>query len=132
MLIDFDHQASRALLGAAGECYVTQQLEKKGFSICARNFKIRGGEIDIIAQRADLVIFVEVKTRSHLFFDLSQVITPTKQQSVIKAARSYIFSQRFTNKSYRFDVALVSKKADGSFENEYIANAFAPSETSAF
>ncbi len=94
-------------LGNAGEIAVALYLIQDGFTIIARNYTIRGGEIDIIATKGELVVFVEVKTRTSHTFALSQVITPSKQKKIIFAARHYLLMHPQPNKVYRFDVALV-------------------------
>ena len=51
-------------LGYYGENVVAYYLKKKGYTILKRNFCVKGGEIDIIAQYEDIIAFVEVKTRA--------------------------------------------------------------------
>ena len=50
-------------LGAAGEKAAAKYLRRRGYRIVARNYRCRGGEIDLIALDADTIVFVEVKTR---------------------------------------------------------------------
>ena len=50
-------------IGRLGETAVCRQLEQQGYSIVRRNFCVRGGEIDIIAENGEYLAFVEVKTR---------------------------------------------------------------------
>lgn len=113
--------SSKAAIGAEGEEHIAQHLEKNGFSILKRNFTVRAGEVDIIACKDELVVFVEVKTRSHIYFNTSEVITRSKQKKIILAAKIFLTQQRFTDKVFRFDVALVEKQ---SAEITYIPNAF--------
>ncbi len=76
--------------GKKGEDLAEQYLKKKGFEIIERNFRIRGGEIDIIAIDQDTLVFVEVKTRSSNEFGTPlEAITPWKLRSVIKTAEFY-------------------------------------------
>lgn len=107
------------LLGNAGETSVIHILEKKGFRILARNYTIRAGEIDIIATKDNLIVFVEVKTRTHITFALSQVITPSKQRKIIVTAKHFLLSNSSYDKVCRFDVALVEGQ-----NIQYIPNAF--------
>ena len=53
-----------AEIGSAGEKIAALYLEKKGYKILRRNFRVKGGEIDIIAENDDIISFVEVKSRS--------------------------------------------------------------------
>lgn len=113
--------SSKATIGAQGEARIVQHLKDNGFSILATNFTVRAGEVDIIACKDELLVFVEVKTRSHVYFNTSEVITPSKQKKIALAAKTFLTQNNFTNKVYRFDVALVEKQ---SSEITYIPNAF--------
>jgi len=111
------------VLGNKGEAAVCSWLEGQGFTICARNYATRTGEVDIIAQRDEVVAFVEVKTRTHAYFSTSTVVTYSKQRKIISAAKMYIAKNRIENKVCRFDVATVSFEGDDAVV-EYIDNAF--------
>ena len=113
--------SSKATIGAQGETRIADYLEKNGFSILKRNFTVRVGEVDIIACKNELLVFVEVKTRSNVYFNTSEVITPSKQKKIVLAAKTFLIQNNFQDKVYRFDVALVEKK---SAEITYIPNAF--------
>jgi putative endonuclease len=109
--------------GAMAEDFVARYLIEKGYAICCRNYSVRRGEIDIIARRNDVGVFVEVKMRRSDYFNLSQVVTPTKIKRIICAARDYIARHAARNCAWRFDVALVQELGEG-FSVEYIENAF--------
>lgn len=114
------------ICGNAGESFVTSRLEKEGFTIKARNYTRRGGEIDIIAEKDEVRAFVEVKTRAREYFDLSEVITPTKQQRIVKTACCYNSEHTLGEKQIcRFDVALVIGNGE-HYNLTYIPNAFIP------
>ena len=70
------------------------------------------------------MVFVEVKFRHHAYFNISEVIVPTKQRKIIKTAHLYIAEHHLLqNLVYRFDVALLA--ADGAdYQITYIPNAF--------
>jgi putative endonuclease len=83
--------------GKHGEDLAVEYLKKKGFKILDRNFRIRGGEIDIVGidpstgsgQNATLA-FIEVKTRSSSAFGSPlEAITPWKLRALIKTAQFY-------------------------------------------
>jgi len=113
-------------LGSQGEDLVADWLISTGFTILERNYRKNFGEIDLIAGKDNLVSFIEVKTRQSRYFDLSQVITESKQRKLILTAKHYLLKAGHKNKIYRFDVALVEKveQKDSDFEIKYIPNAF--------
>lgn len=113
----------RAHLGKEAEERVAELLKKQGFKIAEYNYRKRRGEIDLIATKASLMVFVEVKMRQHQYFDLSDVITPRKQRKIISVAKEYIARKGAENQSYRFDVALLQGTPQG-LDVQYIANAF--------
>lgn len=110
-------------LGSHGEEKVAAWLVQKGFAIQATNYRQRCGEIDIIATKDDILAFVEVKLRTHAYFNLSEVITPSKQAKIIRTAMMYIMENKIANKVYRFDVALLEKQTD-KYKLTYLPNAF--------
>lgn len=113
----------RANLGKEAEQKVAAQLQQQGFMIVEYNYRKRHGEIDLIATKASLMVFVEVKMRQHQYFDLSDVITPSKQRKIISVAKEYIARKGTENQSYRFDVALLQGTPQG-LDVQYISNAF--------
>ncbi len=116
----------KKLLGKYGEDFTTYLLEKSGYTILKRNFTIRGGEIDIIAKKGEIIAFVEVKTRSenHLVDGVSAV-TLKKRNLIIKSAEAY--NLKFPhNLQPRFDVCEVtmSNNYQKIVSYNYISNAF--------
>ncbi len=109
------------ILGTIGEKKVVNYLLQDGFTIIEQNYRVREGEIDIIAQKKELLIFVEVKTRATPTYALSEVITRSKQKKIIFTAKHFLVTHHYKNHVYRFDVALV----EGSdLTINYITNAF--------
>lgn len=73
--------------GVWGEELATEYLRKKGYSILARNFRVRQGELDIVASKGRYLVFVEVKTRKNGHFAAArEFITLAKQRRLICAA----------------------------------------------
>lgn len=99
----------RPKLARRGEDEVCNELKKQGYSILTQNYRTRVGEVDIIAKKKNLIIFVEVKTRSSSYFSLSQVVTHTKQMRIMKATRQFLQENQINLNAHviRFDVALV-------------------------
>jgi putative endonuclease len=112
--------------GKQGETLVAQALCTKGFTILASNYATSRGEVDIIAQHKNLIVFVEVKVRSSHYFDLSTVITSSKQRKIICAAKHFMasYAHQHDDIAYRFDVALIEPNSSGTPTLTYLADAF--------
>ncbi len=117
------------ILGKKGEELVASYLQKQGFIIQAMNYRIKAGEIDIIAAKHEVMAFVEVKLRQNPQFPLSELIVPAKQKKIIKAALWYIASKRLQDMVFRFDVALLEPQGS-EYTITYIENAFTAFEYS--
>lgn len=90
--------------GRYGEDLACQFLKKQGYEILERNYRIRGGEIDIVARDGDTLVFVEVKARSsHEFGPPAESMTPWKIRALIKTAMFYVLKINWGNKEYRLD-----------------------------
>lgn len=115
----------RRHFGDYGEKIVADYLIKRNFTILGTNFRIRGGEVDIIARSGNTVVFVEVKTRKNPLIDPAEVITRSKQKKIIYATQVYCAQKKLDNQNvmYRFDVALVSC-SNTQHHIDYIENAF--------
>ena len=88
------------------------ELEKLGYAIIARNFRIRSGEIDVVADDAGTVVFVEVKTKtSGDFGDPVEEVTPQKQRQIIAMGEYYATYCCPPNTPCRFDVVAVDLSA---------------------
>ena len=91
-------------IGKFGEETACAYLEEKGYLILARNYHSRYGEIDIIAQDCDYLVFAEIKTRSPNAMDTPQAsVTYAKQQKIIKTAQYWLLSHPM-DRQPRFDV----------------------------
>ena len=112
-------------LGNFGENCATQFLEAQGYTIIARNFRIRSAEIDIIAQIDDVIIFVEVKARSDIRHGLPvEAVNLRKQKKIIKAAGVFLQDEKFCDCACRFDVVEVYFNGERVEEINHIENAF--------
>ena len=93
--------------GNMGETAVCRYLESKGYRIVERNFRIKGGEIDIIACRHKCLVFAEVKKRRTLD-EAAYAITRKQQLRLIKGAEVFAGSHpEYKNYDLRFDAILV-------------------------
>lgn len=114
-------------IGILGENAVANHLAQQQFSIVERNFRCRGGEIDIIARKDDIIVFVEVKTRKSRSLDATQVINHRKQQKIYTAAQRFMQQNHTNEYTFQFDVAIVYA-INNQCDIEYISNAFTPDE----
>ncbi|MDO8637994.1 MAG: YraN family protein [Candidatus Daviesbacteria bacterium] len=91
-------------VGNQGEYLACEYLKKRGYKILERNYRIRGGEIDIVAMDKNFLVFIEVKTRYSPEYGLPvESITPWKIKHILKTARFYIQLIDWEDKPYRLD-----------------------------
>lgn len=109
--------------GKKGELLVGQHLITQGFSIVAYNYRRFFGEIDIIGKKKDLLVFVEVKTRSNDCIDAAELINRRKQKKIGLVAQNFLATHQITTSNCRFDVALVYN-INNHYTVQYIENAF--------
>lgn len=99
-------------IGEKGEEYTVKFLEKKKYKILERNYRKRYGEIDIIAENKNYIVFIEVKTRhKDSMTSAADAVNRQKQIRIIKTASLYL-SENETEKFCRFDVCEVYINSD--------------------
>ena len=110
-----------AVVGVLGEEHVAKFLISNGWRILDRNWRIKEGEIDLIATREDsLLIFVEVKTRSSATHgDPLEAINPVKAQRIQRLALAWLATHGRLGSEYRIDVAGVLITRSGEFILDY-------------
>ena len=110
--------------GRTGEGLAVRYLEDLGYIIVERNYRMRIGEIDIIARDGECLVFVEVKTRrSSRFGSPFDAVDFRKQQQVSRVALAFITQHRYEEIPVRFDVIGVHFQKQ-SPRIELIKNAF--------
>jgi putative endonuclease len=98
--------------GASGEDAAIRALRSEGYRIIERNYRSRFGEIDVIAEDGDCLVFVEVKKRNSESYGPSfSSITGRKKQHIIKSALFYLKAHRCFERRIRFDVVGIDKGA---------------------
>jgi putative endonuclease len=103
----------RRLLGQAGEALAADTLTEQGYTILTRNYRTPYGEIDLIAQHGDTLVFVEVKLRrSGVFGPPQAAVTIAKQRHLRLAAQYYLIQKRATDTKVRFDVVAITLAGD--------------------
>jgi putative endonuclease len=112
-------------IGERGESIATAYLRGQRFTIVARNFRCKAGEVDIVARDGKTYVFVEVKTRRTLSFGPPQLaVTPFKQRQISKAALSWLAKNRLQDADARFDVIAILLRDHAVPEIDHIRNAF--------
>jgi putative endonuclease len=105
-------------IGAAGEERAARHLAAQGLRVLARNFRVKGGEIDLVCRDGATTVFVEVRRRARADFGgAAYSITSTKQRRLVLAARHWL--ARHGEDDCRFDCVLI----DGD-KLEWVKNAF--------
>jgi putative endonuclease len=110
-------------LGKQGEKLAVEFLRENGFEILETNWTFQKAEVDIIAQKEDVLAIVEVKTRSSVDFGLPQdFVKPKKIQLLVKAVNEYVISNDL-DVSVRFDIIAIQKNGN-DFIIEHLEDAF--------
>lgn len=110
-------------LGKLGEELAVDFLQKNGYEILETNWVFQKAEIDIIAQKDNILVAVEVKTRSNIDFGLPQdFVKPKKIQLLVKAINEYVVSNDL-DVEVQFDIIAINKE-EKDFNIEHIKNAF--------
>ena len=112
------------IIGAFGEKAVAEFLISRGATIIDRNWRIKEGEIDIVAQSGEgKIIFIEVKTRSSLAFGHPlESITSVKAHRLQRLALAWLATHRAFGAEFQIDCAAVLIGSDGQHSIEYRAN----------
>ena len=111
-------------LGNKGEDFATEYYKKLGFTVTAQNYTCRGGEIDIIAENGEYIIFVEVKTRSqNSLYSPAEAVDYKKQKRLSVAAMKYL-TENDVEKQPQFDVFEVYTANERIYKVNRIENAF--------
>lgn len=115
----------KRVLGKLGEKIASEFLIKKGYKILETNYYSQFGEIDIIAQKKDLLIFIEVKTRSKNMTNALSSVSATKQKKLHKTAQVYLSkNQKYQEMFTQFDVIGIVPSETNLYQIEHIKDAF--------
>lgn len=100
--------------GTRGEGLVAAYLEQKGYRIRTTNYLCKTGEIDIVAELGQTLVFVEVKLRRSLQYGRpAEAVTPQKLQRIERTAQWYLTAHRLHDREARIDVAEVYRGPGG-------------------
>lgn len=110
-------------LGKKGEKLAVELLIKKGYTIRERNWRFQKAEIDILAQKEEILVVVEVKTRStNAFGNPQDFVNQKKIKLLVSAVDAYI-QQRDLDLSVRFDIIAITKKNE-DYQLDHLEDAF--------
>ena len=114
---------ARRAQGDAAEERACRHLDRSGFTIVERNFRTRGGEIDIVARKGDVLVFVEVRSREVPDFGTpEESITPAKRRRIVATARQYLSKvPPFSWREARFDVIVIEGVGNAAVLRHYPA-----------
>ncbi len=116
---------SNLILGQQAERLAVAFLKDKGYTILARNWKNRFEEIDIVAEKSNLLIIVEVKARKNKKYGMPyEQVGLKKQRLLVNAAEAYIIKAN-VHMETRFDIISIVFNSNG-FELRHIERAFSP------
>lgn len=112
-------------VGTLGEKLAKDFLKKKGYRIRETNFRCRQGEIDIVAEKKDYLVFIEVRTKtSAAFGSPEESITFAKKEKLISLALAYLNTHHTLPSSWRIDFVAVELDQKGKATRiELIENA---------
>lgn len=113
--------APKKTIGAAAEQRAQEFLRKQGLKFIMRNYRCKLGEIDLIMQDAEELVFVEVRTRTHIHYgDALESVSQSKQQKIMRTSLHFLQQRNWLDKiNWRFDVIGISEN-----QLEWIKNAF--------
>ncbi|MBX2965134.1 MAG: YraN family protein [Cyclobacteriaceae bacterium] len=99
----------KSAIGKKGEELAAAYLEQKGYRVVARNYRYKRFEIDLIVQKENWLLFVEVKTRSSSAFGEPETfVDARKGRRIFEAAEEYIFSNNWRG-HIRFDIIAIKQ-----------------------
>ena len=110
-------------LGTVGEKIATDYLLKSGYTILENNFRYLKAEVDIIARKNDMIIGVEVKTRTSNYYGNPQEFINSKKIKLLVSAIDYYVSINDLDVEVRFDIIAIIKQKS-TFQIEHLKDAF--------
>jgi len=113
------------LRGRKGERIACRFLMRQGFDILTRCYQIGSGEVDIIAFEKEILVFIEVKTRSsRKFGEPWEFVDWRKQHIIRRTAEEFIAAHNLDRYTYRFDIVSVVIPEESKKEVRLFRNAF--------
>jgi len=115
--------SSKRLLGQKGEDIAVNFLKKRGYKIVDRNWSNQYGEIDIIAENKNNLVFIEVKSKNK-----NQILPETKidflkKKKLIKMIKFYLTKNNFLERNFQIDIVVVEFDKGSVFDIRHYQNA---------
>jgi putative endonuclease len=105
--------------GKLGEAKAEKFLTEMGYSIIARNYRYKRSEIDLIMQKENWLVFVEVKMRSSEAFGFpEESVNAAKRKKILEGAAQYLEETRWAG-NVRYDIVAISKNKIDHFEDAF-------------
>lgn len=119
----------RHQFGHASESWAEQFLREKGYRILERNLRTPLGELDLVAEDAGVLVFVEVKGRmTDAFGGALLAVNRRKQAKLVQLASQYLAQRHMSDRPCRFDVVLIQGAPSAQGQIEHLQNAFGVDE----
>lgn len=118
-------QEDRRRIGAEGETRAAAHLAARGYRILARNVRVEGAELDLIAEQAGTIVFVEVKTRrSRSAGSPEEAVDARKRARIVRGAVAWLAQARPRRLAIRFDVVACEPDGNGAWRIRHLEAAF--------
>ena len=104
----------RQALGRLGEDAAVAEIERRGYAVLDRRYRTRHGEIDIVAEDGDTIVFIEVKVRATAGRGTAaEAVTVQKQRKLVAMATDYLSRRKKVQRRCRFDVVAIDGVGEG-------------------
>jgi putative endonuclease len=104
----------RQQLGRLGEELARRRLEALGYVVLATNYRAKSGEIDLVAEHEDTLVFIEVRTRRGGGYGLpEESLSPKKRSNMVDAAQQYLEANEAEDRQWRIDLVAVEMDPNG-------------------
>lgn len=111
-------------LGDLGEACAMLYLKQNKYKLLDCNYQCDYGEIDIVAKKGDVYVFVEVKTRSGDFLLPQDAVDKHKENNIYASAKAFLKQYYLRNVNFRFDIIEVMGTSPKDFKVNHLENAF--------
>lgn len=116
---------SNLSIGKIGEQISARYLIDKGYKIVERNYRNKIGEIDIITLKSDVIVFIEVKTRTNLNYGYPyEAVDNKKKKTIIKTSLIYLSNKNINNVQCRYDIIEVYLNKENVYKINHLENVF--------